>query len=78
MAEWFENKKYGYGAGRPISWQGWLLTAVFLTIVIGSSFFLEERPLAVASIVLPTVVAFIVICARTTQGGWRWRWGGKE
>jgi hypothetical protein len=29
---------------------------------------------AAAAIVLPTV-AFIVIVARTTRGGWRWRWG---
>ena len=23
---WFAPKRYGYGAGAPISWQGWALT----------------------------------------------------
>ena len=26
MADWFEPKKYGYGAGLPIARQGWVLT----------------------------------------------------
>ena len=29
----------------------------------------------VLSIVLPAIVALIIITARTTRGGWRWRWG---
>jgi len=78
MADWFGHKRYGYGAGRPISWQGWVLTIVFLAIVIGSTFFIEEKPLAVIGVVVPTILAFILMCARTTQGGWRWRWGDKE
>lgn len=78
MADWFEQKRYGYGAGLPISWEGWVLTIIFLVIVIGSSFFLGERPLAVAAIVIPTILAFILIAARTTRGGWRWRWGSEE
>jgi hypothetical protein len=28
--EWFAPKRYGYGAGLPISWQGWALTIAFL------------------------------------------------
>jgi hypothetical protein len=27
-----------------------------------------------AALILPTA-ALMVICARTTRGGWRWRWG---
>lgn len=35
--EWFAPKRYGYGAGLPISWHGWALTIGFLALVIGLS-----------------------------------------
>jgi hypothetical protein len=75
---WFAPKRYGYGAGLPISWEGWALTIGYSAIALGLSWALRERPLElVAALALPTV-AFIVICARTTRGGWRWRWGEEE
>lgn len=76
--EWFAPKRYGYGSGPPISWQGWAVTIGFVLLVIALSFELRDRPPAlVAAIALPTV-GFMVICAKTTRGGWRWRWGEKD
>lgn len=77
--EWFAAKRYGFGAGPPISWQGWLLTIGYVVLVIGLGLMLKGRPPVqlIAAIILPTI-AFIVICARTTRGGWRWRWGNKD
>lgn len=73
--EWFAPKRYGYGSGMPISWQGWAVTLGFALVVAGLSLIFSSRPAElVAAIILPTV-AFMVICARTTRGGWRWRWG---
>lgn len=37
MAQWFGPKVIGYGVG-PRSWQGWLATAIFLAVAIGSRF----------------------------------------
>jgi hypothetical protein len=73
--EWFAAKRYGYGTGRPISWQGWALTAAFVAIAIGVSVRLKDQPLKLIAIMIPVTVVFCVICARTTRGGWRWRWG---
>ena len=75
--EWFAPKRYGFGA-TPISWQGWALTLGFvgLTILIAVSF--AKSPLQMIAILVPIAVAFIVICARTTRGGWRWRWGDEN
>lgn len=76
--EWFAPKRYGYGAGLPISWQGWALTLGFSAVAIGLAIALRDRPMAlIPALVLPTV-GFLVICARTTRGGWHWRWGGHE
>lgn len=76
--EWFAPKRYGYGSGLPISWQGWAVTILYLIIAISlSARFGREPAKMIAAIALPTVV-FVVICARTTHGGFRWRWGGDD
>ena len=76
--EWFAPKRYGYGAGLPISWQGWALTLGFVLLTIMLSVWLANRPLQLLAVIVPIAVVFVVISARTTRGGWRWRWGDEE
>ena len=78
MSDWFAPKRYGYGAGLPISWQGWALTIGFLIVALGSALAIVNRPILVFAILIPAVLLFSLIAARTTRGGWRWRWGEKE
>jgi hypothetical protein len=79
MAEWFEPKRYGYGAGLPISWQGWVIMILYVALVVGSALlFVRLKLILFFAIVVPATMALLVIAARTTRGGWRWRWGGKE
>lgn len=73
--EWFAPKRYGYGAGLPISWQGWALLIGFVAVALGTGFLFGERPLILFAIVIPATVALIAIASRTTRGGWKWRWG---
>jgi hypothetical protein len=75
--EWFAPKRYGYGA-TPISWQGWALTLGFVGLLILASVNFARKPLQLIPIVVPIIVAFTVICARTTRGGLRWRWGDND
>jgi hypothetical protein len=75
--EWFAPKRYGYGA-TPITWQGWALTIGFAAIAIGLSVRFAHRPLQLFEIMAPLIIAFSVISARTTRGGWRWRWGERD
>jgi len=76
--EWFASKRYGYGSGLPISWQGWALTLAFLALVLGLGLSLSDRPLKLLAVLAPLTIAFMLICARTTRGGWRWRWGDED
>ena len=75
--EWFRPKRYGFGA-TPVTWQGWALILGFVAIVYAVILAFRERPLAIFAILVPLLVVFITITARTTRGGWRWRWGDKE
>jgi hypothetical protein len=76
--EWFAPKRYGYGSGLPITWQGWVLTIVFSLAAVGLALLFRDRPLALSAALVPLLAAFLVICAKTTRGGWRWRWGGDD
>ena len=78
MAEWFAPKRYGWGSGRPITWQGWAVTLVYATILIVGTQRLWRNFWAVGSILLTATVIFFTILTKTTRGGWRWRWGGDE
>ncbi len=77
--DWFAPKSHGYGAGLPISWQGWLLLIGFLLVAIVSGVILAPlNVFAYLAPVIPLTVAFVLIARNTTRGGWRWRWGDDE
>jgi hypothetical protein len=77
---WFCAKQYGYGAGLPIAWQGWALIAAYvLTLVgVGRLAKMDDDIARIAAFALFLIITSIVmiIAARRTQGGWKWRWGG--
>jgi hypothetical protein len=73
--EWFAAKRYGYGAGLPISWQGWAVMLGFMLIALADALLFATRPLILIAILIPAIAVLLVITARTTRGGWRWRWG---
>lgn len=75
---WFEPKRYGFGTGLPIAWQGWLLSGSFLTLMIAIAMIFHDRTTVAVAIIIPAVILFMIISAKTTRGGWRWRWGGQD
>jgi hypothetical protein len=76
--EWFAPNRYGYGTGWPIAWQGWAVTAAFLAIVVLAGVLLKDKPGLQATIIFPALAVFLSIAAKTTRGGWRWRWGESD
>lgn len=66
---WFAPKRFGYGVGLPIAWQGWL----FMAMTIAAAILFADRPLVLAAVLVPAVILLVIVCARTTRGGWRWR-----
>ena len=76
--EWFDAKRYGYGAGLPIAWQGWVVLLGYIAVIGLAALLLEAKPVAVIAIVVPATMILLLITARTTRGGWRWRWGQRD
>ena len=76
--EWFAPKRYGYGAGLPVKWQGWALLIGFIVAISLATVLIRYSLVAYLSIFAILMTSFLVICARTTKGGWHWRDGGEE
>ncbi len=76
--EWFAPKRYGYGSGLPIAWQGWALLLGYMGVVIGAGSAMERWPLAASGIIVTATALLLIITAKTTRGGWRWRSGQSD
>ena len=74
-SNWFAPKRYGYGAGPPIRWQGWAVLAAYAVLIGALCLGLQDQPLKLVAAIIPPTLALILIASRTTRGGWRWRWG---
>ena len=72
--EWFVPRRYGYGA-TPVTWQGWAITIAFIRLALGVITLFKDRPAIEFAILVPATVVLMTITARTTRGGFRWRWG---
>jgi hypothetical protein len=70
---WFAAKRYGVGSGLPIAWQGWLVLALFLAAIAVAIGMLHGT--VQLALILSATAVFVIICACTTEGGWRWRNG---
>ena len=73
---WFAPKRFGYGSGLPISWEGWVVLALFIAGTLAAAL-LTQGALRIGLFVL-LVVVLMAICAAKTDGGWRWRSGGED
>lgn len=74
---WFRAKRFGYGAGLPIRWQGWVLLIAHIALIAGVAFISDGRPMIQLPLILLTALAPIPIYAARTAGGWKWR-NGKD
>lgn len=79
---WFEPKRYGFGAGRPITPAGWVLLLSYGALVIGiarlGAHASRGTHIATLTAIVLATALFSVIVARHTRGGWKWRWGKKD
>lgn len=76
--EWFAQKRYGYGAGLPIAWQGWAVLLGYVGIVAGAAALIGDRPATMAVVIVLATITLIFVTKWTTRGGWRWRWGKED
>jgi hypothetical protein len=67
VAAWFGPKRYGWGL-TPVSWQGWLLTAVYVAGVIVLAVTLAATQIWLYLAVLAIATAVFITVAYLTRG----------
>jgi hypothetical protein len=70
---WFRAKRYGWGWGPPVTWQGWVVTIVWFAAIIGGARkLLPLHPISFAVFTLFMGGIMILICYVTGEPpGWR-------
>jgi hypothetical protein len=73
---WFPAKRYGWGWGFPITWQGWVVFAVyFLALPLGCLFFPPHQR-GVEFFVYTQGISLALVFVGWLKGEpTRWRWG---
>jgi len=76
---WFAAKQYGWGWSYPVTWQGWLVVAVYFVLLFGGVSFLRAQPspwpVRIWVVVVSIVLVAIVIAKGERPVKWRWRRG---
>lgn len=76
---WFKRKLFGWG-WTPVTWQGWLVLAIYLLVVFGFSLTVDEsspRQEVFFTFIFPITLLTILlirICYRKGERP-RWQWG---
>lgn len=76
---WFPAKRYGWGWGAPRTWQGWLVLATFLGLVIAGAIIVPPTTSPIFYVVYIAVLVVLLIGVCWLKGEPpRWRWGNDE
>lgn len=72
---WFRAKRFGYGAGLPFRWQGWVMLLSHMALIIWVALALGDRPVILVPVILLIASVPMPVYAARTEGGWKWRNG---
>lgn len=77
---WFPAKRYGWGWGFPIRWQGWVVMLVWTVgVILGSLKIAAVNTTIFLGFMIIMVVILIAVCYATGEPpGWRWGDDRKE
>lgn len=73
---WFAAKQYGWGWSYPVTWQGWLVVAIYFALLFGGVSFLRAQPSPwpVRVWVAVSIVLVVIVIAKGERPV-KWRWG---
>lgn len=76
MRYWFGAKKYGWGWGLPLTWEGWVFLLAWVAITLPVTFWLaNQQHLIAASLFFMIMIGVLLIICWTKGEPPRWRWG---
>jgi hypothetical protein len=74
---WFGAKRYGWGWGLPLRWEGWVVLVAFIGLLVGGSFLFPPDRALVSYLGYTSILVVILLAVCWAKGEPpRWRWGG--
>jgi hypothetical protein len=75
-AHWFPAKRYGWGWSWPCVWQGWVVLAAYICLLIGGVLLFPPQHGAAAFVVYTSLVSSLLVGVCYLKGEPpKWRWG---
>ena len=77
-AYWFRAKRYGWGWGPPVTWQGWMVLVTWFLILALGLFVIESRRGSLGRMLLYISLmssVLVLVCYWKGEPP-KWRWGG--
>ena len=74
---WFPAKKYGWGWGFPVTWQGWLFLIIWAAAVFAGIAYVQSQPLPgyVFHVFLLVMVCVLLAVCFAKGAKPKWYWG---
>ena len=73
---WFAAKRYGWGWGPPMSWQGWVVLVVWIAVLVAGMLRFEPASAIQLVFILGMIALLLGVCYAKGEPP-RWRWGGR-
>lgn len=64
---WFRAKRYGYGWGLPLTWQGWVVLVAYTAVMAVGGIWFARNPGAFVAIMLGASAVLVWICWATGE-----------
>ena len=75
---WFPAKRYGWGWGLPLTWQGWVFLIVWsAALAVGAGLLAPHHRLLYAIFLVAMVAVIFLVCYAKGEPP-RWRWGDRD
>ena len=76
---WFPAKRYGWGWGRPVAWQGWAVLLIWIAVLAAviAPLVAGRHWVAEAVFLVGWTAALIGVCYARGEPP-RWRWGDRR
>ena len=72
---WFRAKRYGWGWGLPLTWQGWMILIVYTVMIIAGIIIFppeEKLPLFICWVVGFSIMILVICWIKGEPPSWRW------
>lgn len=73
---WFPVKRYGWGWGLPVRWQGWLVFAAYAALLYTGIYYFKAQRDALSLLIYVVALTGVLIAIMVAKGerplGWRW------